>query len=144
MPRICLGMTGRLTVSLLALTVLAAGCAEERGDAVRTVPAAQRAVMDGGAIVVRGDYGPAERGPFGFDGRYAVRFIQRGAGVDFGAEVPFTAHLEQPAPEGPGKRVRLFQDAARTGRTEVTARGRYRVVVDFGDSPYEIRFVPVT
>jgi hypothetical protein len=70
-----------------------------------------------------------------------VRFVQRGAGVDFATEVPFTAHLEQPAANGPGKRVELFEKAARSGRTEVTADGRFRVVVDYGDSPYEIRFV---
>jgi hypothetical protein len=134
-------MRAHSTTPLVVLVVLAAGgCGDEQGSEVRTVPAAQRSVADGTSIVVRGDYGPDEHGPFAFDGRYAVRFVQRGSGVDFGAEVPFTAHLEQPAADGPGRRVRLFQAAARAGRTTVRARGRFRVVVDFGDSPYELRF----
>ena len=134
-------MRAHLTTPLLAVVVLATGgCGDEQRSEVRTVPAAQRSVTQGPSIVVRGDYGPDEHGPFAFDGRYDVRFVQRGAGVDFGAEVPFTAHLEQPAANGPGRRVRLFQVAARAGRTTVSARGRFRVVVDFGDSPYELRF----
>jgi hypothetical protein len=141
MPRICLGMKPHLTTALVALALFGAGCAEERRTEVRTVPADQRSSTDGDGIVVRGDYGPAERGPFTFSGRYTVRFVQRGAGVDFAREVPFTAHLEQPAPSGPGRQVKLFQAAARSGRTQITARGRFRVVVDYGDSPYEIRFV---
>jgi len=104
------------------------------------VPASERQAAGRSSIVVRGDYAPDERGPFRFHGRYDVSFVQRGAGVDFHSEVPFTAHLEQPAPKGPGRRVKLFQVAARTGRTAITARGRFRVVVDFGDSPFEIRF----
>jgi hypothetical protein len=133
-------MRAHLIRPLVAVLALAGGCAEGRRTTVKTVPADQRASTAGSAIVVRGDYGPAERGPFTFAGRYEVRFVQRGAGVDFGAEVPFTAHLEQPAAGGPGKRVELFQAAARTGRTAITAHGRFRVVVDYGDSPFEIRF----
>ena len=134
-------MRAHLTTPLLAVVALAAGgCGDEQGSEVRTVAAAQRSVTQGASIVVRGDYGPDEHGPFAFDGRYVVRFVQRGAGVDFGAEVPFTAHLEQPAANGPGRRVRLFRVAARAGRATVSARGRFRVVVDFGDSPYELRF----
>jgi hypothetical protein len=137
MPRICLGMRPHLAIAVLVAGTLAAGCAEERRGAVRTVPADQRQTTDGGEITVRGDYGPAERGPFAFAGRYRVRFVQRGASVDFAREVPFTAHLEQGR-----RRVRLFQAAARTGGRQITARGRFRVVVDFGDSPHEIRFTP--
>jgi hypothetical protein len=133
-------MRSHLTTPLVVATLLACGCGQQERDAVRTVPADRRVATNGTAIVVRGDYAPDEHGPFTFRGRYDVRFTQRGAGVDFGAEVPFTAHLEQPDANGPGKRVKLFQAARRTGRTVITARGRYRVVVDFGDSPYEIRF----
>ena len=134
-------MHPHLTTALVVVLLLAAsGCGDEQRSEIRTVPSAQRSVTHGSSIVVRGDYGPDEHGPFAFDGRYDVRFVQRGAGVDFGAEVPFTAHLEQPAANGPGRRVKLFQAAARAGRTTVSARGRYRVVVDFGDSPYELRF----
>ena len=122
------------------VAALLAGCGQQQPTAVGTVPSDARVTTRGSTIVVRGDYGPDEHGPFTFDGRYDVRFTQRGTGVDFRAEVPFTAHLEQPDVNGPGRRVRLFQTAARTGRAVVTARGRFRVVVDFGDSPYEIRF----
>jgi hypothetical protein len=108
-----------------------------------TTPAAQRSEVSAGRVVVRGDYAPGRRGPYALDGRYRVRFTQRGRGVDFAAEVPFTAHLEQPAPSGPGKTVRLFQRAARSSATTVTVHGRYEVVVDFGDSPYELELVPV-
>jgi hypothetical protein len=134
-------MKAHLTTPLVVVVALAAGaCGEEQRAEVGTVPAAQRNVTDGSTIVVRGDYGPDERGPFAFDGRYDVRFIQRGASVDFGAEVPFTAHLEQPAAGRAGRRLKLFEAATRAGSTTVSARGRFRVVVDFGDSPYELRF----
>jgi hypothetical protein len=126
---------------LATLLLVATGCGQQSHSRVRTVPADQRQQTSGTSIVVRGDYGPDEHGPFAFSGRYAVRFVQRGAGVDFATEVPFTAHLEQPAANGPGKQVKLFEKAARSGRTEVTAQGRFRVVIDYGDSPYEIRFV---
>jgi hypothetical protein len=120
-------MHPHLTTALVVVLLLAAsGCGDEQRSEIRTVPAAQRSVTEGTSIVVRGDYGPDEHGPFAFDGRYDVRFVQRGA--------------EQPAANGPGRRVKLFQAAARAGRTTVSARGRYRVVVDFGDSPYELRF----
>jgi hypothetical protein len=135
-------MRPHLTTSLVLLALAATGCGHQRErQAVKTVPADQRQQTSGSEIVIRGDYAPDEHGPFAFAGRYAVRFVQRGAGVDFATEVPFTAHLEQPAANGPGKRVELFEKAARSGRTEVTADGRFRVVVDYGDSPYEIRFV---
>jgi hypothetical protein len=39
--------------------------------------------------------------------------------------------------------VRLFRAAARTGRREVTLRGRYFIDVSFGDFPYAIRLTPV-
>jgi hypothetical protein len=135
-------MRAHLTTPLVLVALAATGCGQhQRHDAVSTVPADRRQQTSRTSIVVRGDYAPDEHGPFVFAGRYAVRFVQRGAGVDFAGEVPFTAHLEQPDPDGPGQQVKLFQKAARTGRTEITARGRFRVVVDYGDSPYEIRFV---
>jgi hypothetical protein len=134
-------MRGHVSTLFLAVALVAIGCGQTSHETVKTTPASRRQQTSGSSIVVRGDYAPGERGPFAFSGRYAVRFVQRGAGVDFAREVPFTAHLEQPAPNGPGKQVKLFEKAARTGRTEVTANGRFRVVVDYGDSPYEIRFV---
>jgi hypothetical protein len=134
-----MGMRRHLTTPLLVAALLA-GCGEAQPSQVPTTPAAQRQATTGKSIVVRGDYAPDEHGPFLFRGHYAVRFLQRGAGVDFHSEVPFTAHLEQPDAGGPGRTVKLFQAAAQSGSAQITARGRFRVVVDFGDSPYEIRF----
>ena len=124
--------------------MILAGCGsgdERASKTVATTPAALRSDTGGGRVVVRGDYAPDRLGPFAFDGRYRVRFVQRGAGVDFGAEVPFTAHLEQPG-DGPPKTVELFEDAAASGTRTISLRGRYEVVVDFGDSPYRIEFAP--
>ena len=135
-----MGMRRHLTTPLVVAALIAAGCGQATRSTVRTVPAGQRQATTGSSIVVRGDYAPDEHGPFMFRGRYAVHFVQRGARVDFHSEVPFTAHLEQPDADGPGRTVKLFQDAARSGSGQITARGRFRVVVDFGDSPYEIRF----
>jgi hypothetical protein len=135
----------RHQITALAIMCAAlAGCGSS-GDstgavAVTTTPADQRSAVDGAGIVVRGDYGPDERGPFSFDGRYRVRFVQRGAGVDFTREVPFTALLVEPAADGPGRRIALFSSAAPSGSRTVEAHGRFLVVVDYGDSPYEIRF----
>ena len=123
---------------------MAAGCggASGGGPTVATTPAAQRSVQRDGAITVRGDYGPDRHGPYALRGRYRVRFVQRGAGVDFRQEVPFTAHLEQPAADGPGRTIRLFERAAATGTTTVTATGSFDVVVDYGDSPYALVLTP--
>jgi predicted small lipoprotein YifL len=120
-----------------------AGCGSSGPAAVTTTPAAKRSSVEGTGVVVRGDYGPDERGPFRFDGRYRVRFVQRGADVDFKREVPFTALLVQPAADGPGKRIPLFEQAARSGTRTIEIHGQFRVAVDFGDSPYEIRFARV-
>jgi hypothetical protein len=121
-----------------------AGCAgsSPSRSTVPTTPASQRSVQRAGSITVRGDYAPAERGPYLLRGRYRVRFTQRGAGVDFRAEVPFTAHLEERRSAGPGRTIPLFQRAARRGTTTIHADGRFHLVVDFGDSPYEIVLAP--
>lgn len=127
--------------ALLALT--AAGCGGgslSSSATVTTTRAAQRSLQQAGVVTVRGDYGPDAHGPYELHGRYRVRFAQRGAGVDFRREVPFTAHLEQGA--GPGRSIKLFQRAAARGSTIVRADGRFRVLVDFGDSPYEIVLTP--
>jgi hypothetical protein len=120
-----------------------AGCGQvDESSKVATTPQAQRSVQHAGAITVRGDYGPDEHGPYALHGRYRVRFIQRGAGVDFASEVPFTAHLEEPAAAGPPKTIKLFEKASATGAATVTADGRYDVVIDYGDSPYEVVLTP--
>jgi hypothetical protein len=131
--------------ALVLLALLATGCGGDGGtvEAVPTTPPSERSQVRDGAVVTRGDYGPSRHGPYDLDGRYRATFVQRGDGVDFAAEVPFTAHLEDPAPDGPGKRIKLFERAAATGSRTISARGRYEIVVDFGDSPYEVRLEPL-
>jgi hypothetical protein len=133
-------------VAALASAILIAGCgsggSSARGPQVTTIPAAQRQVERAGVITVRGDVAPDEHGPFALHGRYRVTFTQTGAGVDFSQEVPFTAHLEDTAADGPGRSIKLFERAAAKGTTAVTADGEFSVVVDFGDSPYEIVLRP--
>lgn len=130
-------------VAALASVVGVAGCggSASSGATVATTPAAQRSVERAGTITVRGDYAPGEHGPYTLHGAYRVRFTQRGQGVDFAREVPFTAHLESTAT--PPRSIRLFQTAAATGTTRVRADGRFTVMVDFGDSPYEVVLTPV-
>src|SRR3954454_20785913 len=106
-----MGMRRHLTTPLLVVALLA-GCGETPPSHVPTTPAAQRQTTTRSSIVVRGDYAPDQHGPFTFSGRYAVRFVQRGAAVDFRREVPFTAHLEQPDAAGPPRTLKLFQAAA--------------------------------
>lgn len=129
----------------VAIAAAGAGCgggSSSAGSTVRTTPAAERSVQRAGAITVRGDYGPDEHGPYALHGRYRVRFVQRGAGVDWAEEVPFTAHLEAAASGGPPETIPLFERAARTGTTTVRADGRFLVSVDYGDSPYEVVLTP--
>ena len=118
------------------------GAAPPRSTAPRPTPADQRLSAQDGRLVVRGDYAPAERGPLELHGRYRVTFRQRGAGVDFRREVPFTAHLEQARAGGAPARVALFQRAAASGVSTVRAEGRWTLAVDFGDSPFEIVLTP--
>jgi hypothetical protein len=128
----------------LASAVAVAGCGDgstSSGATVATTPAVQRSVERAGTITVRGDYAPGEHGPYTLHGTYRVRFAQRGAGVDFTREVPFTAHLETTAT--PPRTIPLFKTAATTGTTRVQADGRFMVIVDFGDSPYEVVLTPV-
>jgi hypothetical protein len=112
-------------------------------DAPPATPRAERVREQAGAIVVRGDVGPDQFGPLALRGTYRVTFAQQGAGVDFAREVPFTAHLEQDRGGGDAPRRRaLFQRAARTGATTVTADGRWTLLVDFGDSPFTVTLTP--
>jgi hypothetical protein len=123
-----------------------AGCggAARPSSTVQTTPAAQRSVQHAGAIIVRGDYGPDVRGPYTLRGAYRVRFIQRGSGVRWADEVPFTAHLETAVSAGPAQTIPLFKRAARTGTTTIRADGRFVLAVDYGDSPYEVVLTPTS
>lgn len=133
----------------MALATLGAGAGCGGGDpapapstAPPATPPGARIVAEGGRIVLRGDVAPDTFGPLDLRGRYRVRFRQRGRGVDFGAEVPFTAHLEQARGAGAPRVLPLFEAAAARGAKLVTARGRWSLVVDFGDSPFEVVLSP--
>jgi len=131
-----------MAVATLAAGAGCGGGSSAAGPGVATTPAAERSVQRAGAITVRGDYAPDEQGPYALHGRYRVRFAQRGGGVDWAREVPFTAHLEAAVSSGPGRTIPLFQRAARTGETTIRADGRFLVSVDYGDSPYEVVLTP--
>jgi hypothetical protein len=134
-----------ITCAAVAIVALA-GCGDggAPGATVRTTPAAQRSVQHAGTITARGDYAPAAHGPYALHGRYRVSFTQDGQGVDWAAEVPFTAHLETAVSAGPAQTIELFKQATPTGTTTVRADGRFRLVVDYGDSPYEIVIAPIS
>jgi hypothetical protein len=97
-----------------------------------------------GEIVVRGEASPATHGPYTFGGRYLVRFEQyapEDPKLDFAAQTPFSASLVRNEGDPTGA-VKLFEDAAPSGRRELVIRGRYYVEVSFGDFPYVVRFTP--
>jgi hypothetical protein len=141
----------RRLLLLAALTVLA-GCGGGSEKPVRPPdPATAKVALlqaprRAGEIIVRGDLSPASHGPYGFDGRYVVRFEQfapEDPNVDFTAQTAFVATLDRRAEQdGPGS-VRLFHAARGTSRTTLALHGRLFVDVSFGDFPYAIRFTPV-
>jgi hypothetical protein len=97
-----------------------------------------------GEIVLRGDGSPATKGPHVFKGRYLVRFQQyapEDPTLDFTGQTPFSAQLTV-TPNDPRGAVKLFEDAAATGREELEIRGRRYVDVTFGDFPWVMRFTP--
>ena len=94
-----------------------------------------------GEIIVHGDASPATHGPFPLHGRYIARFQQyapEDPHLDFGGETPFVAALVR----GRDTRRKLFRAATATGRTTITADGRWQIQVSFGDYPYVIRLTP--
>jgi hypothetical protein len=97
-----------------------------------------------GEIVVKGEGSPDEHGPFDLEGRYRVRFEQTAPedpSIDFAGETPFVVRLVKP--DGRGRGRRLFRAAEATGDRVIAIHGRFRVMVEFGDWPYAIRFTPV-
>ena len=152
-------MDRRTVVALLSGALLATACGggggaaggastpSGGGDGATTAaaPALAKAPKRAGEIVVGGEASPASHGPFSFDGRYTVRFEQiapEDPNLDFGAQTAFVAGLDRRAQQEGAGTIRLFRDAARTGRKVITAKGRYYVDVSFGDFPYAVRFTP--
>jgi hypothetical protein len=144
-----------LLVVLLALAALI-GCGADRSGgstgrlgtattaSTAVVPALARRTAASGELVVRGQSSPETHGPYAFDGRYVVRFEQyapEDPKLEFASQTPFTAMLTRHQGDPRGA-IDLFQAAKRTGRRELTIRGRYYVDVSFGDYPYVIRFTP--
>lgn len=97
-----------------------------------------------GELVFHAELSPESFGPVALDGRYEVRFAQyapEDPSLDFSTQTVFEAKLIKASGQGP-EEIPLFLDAARSGRTRVTAHGRYLVEVSFGDFPFVIRLTP--
>jgi hypothetical protein len=143
-------------VLLVAATCGASACGgasngkggpSKAGPAQRAArPELARPPRRAGEILVQNEASPASHGPFALNGRYVARFEQiapEDSKLDFTTQTAFVAALDR-HPEQEGRdSVRLFRAAARTGRREVTLRGRYFIDVSFGDFPYAIRLTPV-
>jgi hypothetical protein len=135
---------------LLALAALA-GCGGATDSPTPPPPASKakvallQAPKRPGEVIVRGDGSPESHGPYAFEGRYVVRFEQfapEDPNVDFAQQTAFVVALDRQAEQEGAGSVRLFRAARRTGRREVTLRGRLFVDVSFGDFPYALRFTP--
>jgi len=138
------------SIPLVFVTALATAALAGCGSGDRTVtapPRAHLALLDapkhGGEIVVRGESTPGEHGPYALSGRYRVRFEQvapEDPKLDFTTQTAFVATLRPPA--GPGRAIRLFRAAARTGDRTLTIDGRWLLEIEFGDFPYALRLTP--
>ncbi len=140
------------TAVLLAALALLAGCGAEAADRpkppdpARTKVALLTAPKRPGEVLIRGDLSPASHGPYAFDGRYVARFEQfapEDPKLDFTGQTAFVTTLDRHEGEEVAGSVKLFHEAARTGRKTLTLHGRLFVDVSFGDFPYAIRFTPV-
>jgi hypothetical protein len=140
-------------VILVVLMCLVAGCGSENGPAPppsreatqAAEPAWARTPAGAGEIVVRGEASPGSHGPFAFNGRYTVRFVQvapENPRLDFTKETSFVARLDRNAELPGASSLRLFRMARGEGARRVRVSGRYFVDVEFGDYPYVIRFTP--
>jgi hypothetical protein len=140
-----------LLVAALIVTACGGGTTSGRtastaaGDDAAARPALAETPKRAGEILVQGQASPASHGPVRLDGRYIVRFEQiapEDPNLDFTGQTAFVAVLARHTQQADTGTKRLFRTAARTGRTEVTARGRYWIDVQFGDFPYAIRLTP--
>lgn len=98
-----------------------------------------------GEVMVAAEASPQRKGPFRFDGRYRVRFVQyapEAPNRSFANQTPFVASL-LPAGDPRAKPVPLFEAAAKSEARTLSIRGRYVVEVAFGDFPYAMRFTPL-
>jgi hypothetical protein len=152
-------MDRRTVIALISGALLATACGGGGGAAggastpsgggdrstTAATPALAKAPKRAGEILVGGEASPASHGSFSFDGKYTVRFEQiapEDPSLDFASQTAFVADLDRKAQQEGGGTIRLFRDAARTGRNVITAKGRYYVDVSFGDFPYAVRFTP--
>ncbi len=140
--------------SLVLSVCVLAGCGDsDRGaGSTQTAPGAAAAAKpllaqtpaQAGEFVFSGEASPATHGPLTLDGRYLARFEQSAPedpSLDFSGQTPFTAALQRRAGDDRGA-VKLFGEAARSGRRELRINGRYVLDVSFGDFPYAVRFTP--
>ena len=151
-------MDRRTVIALVSGALLATACGGSGGaaggasapsgggdGATTATPELAKAPKGAGEIVVQGEASPASHGPVTLDGRYTVRFEQiapEDPTLDFANQTAFVAVLDRKAQQEGGGTIRLFRDAARTGRRVISAKGRYYVDVSFGDFPYAVRFTP--
>jgi hypothetical protein len=148
-------MDRRTLPALIAVALIVTACgggttsgrtaSTATGDDAAARPALAKAPKRAGEILVGGEVSPGSHGPFTLDGRYVVRFEQiapEDPNLDFTGQTAFVAVLDRHTQQAATGTKRLFRTAARTGRTEVTARGRYWIDVEFGDFPYAIRLTP--
>ncbi len=147
-----IGRTSTHLVAVLLVVPALAGCGGTGGGAqtptsptaTAPLPALATRPPQTGEIVVRGEASPESKGPYAFSGRYLVRFEQyapEDSALDFTIQTPFSAALTRRADDETGA-IKLVEDAARSGRTELEIDGRYFVTVSFGDFPYVVRFTP--
>lgn len=98
-----------------------------------------------GEVMVDAEASPQIDGPYRFDGRYRVRFVQyapEAPGRGFADQTPFVASLRAAA-DPRAKPIPLFHAAAKSGQRSLEIHGRYLVEVAFGDFPFVLRLTPL-
>jgi hypothetical protein len=147
-------IASRSLLAVFAVTALAAlaGCGSDApkppptaGPGTPGAPSLLDRKLQPGEVMVDAEASPQRDGPYRFDGRYRVRFVQyapEAPNRGFADQTPFVAYLV-PAGDPRAKPVPLFHAAAKDGARTLTIEGKYLVEVAFGDYPYAIRFTPV-